>query len=151
MFCSIYCPSQLTRLDSLQLNLGIIAACTPALKPLVRNILSLKSLTPGYGYTNSNGYNNQRSGRNTGLYARQGSRTDREDFELRSQYRGDAREIDVYTATVEGRDVSTSPGLYPTDGKDRDSTTRNDSQETILSGERGKNGIVRTTEVTVTY
>lgn len=138
------------QLGSLQLNLGIIAACTPALKPLVRNILSLKSLTPGYGYTNSNGYNNQRSGRNTGLYARQDSRTDREDFELRSQYRPDAREIDVYTATVEGRDVSGS-GLYPVDGKEGGSTTRNDSQETILSGERGKKGIVRTTEVTVTY
>jgi hypothetical protein len=35
----------------LQLNIGIIAACAPSLRPLVKNILRLKSLTPGYGYS----------------------------------------------------------------------------------------------------
>ncbi|KAJ4087137.1 hypothetical protein NW760_013784 [Fusarium oxysporum] len=37
----------------LQLNVGTIAACVPSLRPLVKNILRLKSLTPVYGYTNS--------------------------------------------------------------------------------------------------
>ncbi|KAL7755370.1 hypothetical protein ACKLNR_015127 [Fusarium oxysporum f. sp. zingiberi] len=37
----------------LQLNVGTIAACAPSLRPLVKNILRLKSLTPVYGYTNS--------------------------------------------------------------------------------------------------
>jgi hypothetical protein len=36
---------------SLQLNIGTIAACAPSLRPLVKNILSLKSLTPAYGYS----------------------------------------------------------------------------------------------------
>jgi hypothetical protein len=38
---------------SLQLNVGTIAACAPSLRPLVKNILRLKSLPPVYGYTNS--------------------------------------------------------------------------------------------------
>ncbi|WXC61775.1 hypothetical protein SNK03_007648 [Fusarium graminearum] len=35
----------------LQLNVGTIAACAPSLRPLVKNILRLKSLTPTYGYS----------------------------------------------------------------------------------------------------
>ncbi|KAL6918487.1 hypothetical protein FSST1_009982 [Fusarium sambucinum] len=35
----------------LQLNVGIIAACAPSLRPLVKNILRLKSLTPAYGFS----------------------------------------------------------------------------------------------------
>ncbi|KAG5786908.1 hypothetical protein H9Q69_014019 [Fusarium xylarioides] len=37
----------------LQLHVGTIAACAPSLRPLVKNILQLKSLTPAYGHTNS--------------------------------------------------------------------------------------------------
>ncbi|KAH7242680.1 hypothetical protein BKA59DRAFT_530465 [Fusarium tricinctum] len=37
----------------LQLNIGTIAACAPSLRPLVKNVLRLKSLPPAYGYTNS--------------------------------------------------------------------------------------------------
>ncbi|KAF0637825.1 hypothetical protein NXS19_004572 [Fusarium pseudograminearum] len=36
----------------LQLNVGTIAACVPSLRPLVKNILRLKTLTPAYGYSN---------------------------------------------------------------------------------------------------
>ncbi|KAL4724536.1 hypothetical protein ACLX1H_007977 [Fusarium chlamydosporum] len=35
----------------LQLNVGTIAACAPSLRPLVKNVLRLKSLTPAYGYS----------------------------------------------------------------------------------------------------
>ncbi|KAH7007783.1 hypothetical protein EDB80DRAFT_719119 [Ilyonectria destructans] len=134
----------------LQLNLGISAACGPSLKPLFKNILKLTSLTPQYGY--NSGSNNQRSGRGTGLYAiggtasrgytKQSSRTDGgEDFELQSQYR----------ATAEGRrDAASSPGPYGSD-KDGDSIEKSGSQETILQGDNRKKGIVRTTEVTITY
>ncbi|CAG9945742.1 unnamed protein product [Clonostachys rosea f. rosea IK726] len=134
----------------LQLNLGIIAACGPSLKPLVRNILQLTSLTPRYGYTGSGGYNNQRSGRATGLYTiggtgskgytKQNSRTDGTEFELRSQYR----------ATASARDAASSPGPYETQ-KGNGSPERTGSQETILHEEGGKKAIVRTTEVTITY
>ncbi|VUC36768.1 unnamed protein product [Clonostachys rosea] len=134
----------------LQLNLGIIAACGPSLKPLVRNILQLTSLTPRYGYTGSGGYNNQRSGRTAGLYTiggtgskgytKQNSRTDGTEFELRSQYR----------ATVTGRDAAGSPGPYESQ-KGNGSPERTGSQETILHEEGGKKAIVRTTEVTITY
>ncbi|RGP66588.1 integral membrane [Fusarium longipes] len=34
----------------LQLNVGTIAACAPSLRPLVKNILRLRSVTPAYGY-----------------------------------------------------------------------------------------------------
>ncbi|KAF7556132.1 hypothetical protein G7Z17_g1673 [Cylindrodendrum hubeiense] len=132
----------------LQLNLGITAACGPSLKPLFKNILKLTSLTPQYGHTNSGGYNNQRSGRGTGLYTiggtgskgytKQNSRTDGgEGFELRSQYRAEAV----------GRDAASSPGPYSS-GKDSDSVEKSSSQETILQGDKG---ITRTTEVTITY
>jgi hypothetical protein len=127
----------------------MIASCAPSLKPLFKNFLGLKSLTPQYGYSNSNGYG--RNGRSTGTrsrgdpnrgYTKQNSKTGAPDaFELK----------DTYSTTINGRDAASSPGPYHSGG-DGDSADRNGSQETILKGAHipGK-GITRVTEVSVTY
>ncbi|KAI6753957.1 hypothetical protein HG530_013133 [Fusarium avenaceum] len=68
----------------LQLNVGTIAACAPSLRPLVKNILRLKSLPPVYGYTNSG----QRQG-SIPISARGGARipsgVSQADFELNNR------------------------------------------------------------------
>ncbi|CAH0023279.1 unnamed protein product [Clonostachys rhizophaga] len=146
----------------LQLNIGIIAACAPSLKPLLKTVLNLKSLTPRYGYTNSQSYHNQRSKRRTAIYTiggsaaqgytKQTSKNDNlDDFELKSNYpsKSSANQGTSYTATVAGRDDSSSTGGGQ-GGKDEEAMTgRSNSQDIILPIEGGK--IVRTTEVSVTY
>ncbi|VUC28413.1 unnamed protein product [Clonostachys rosea] len=144
----------------LQLNLGISAACAPSLKPLVKNILSLTSWTPRYGYTGSGGYNARSGGnRATALYtiggtasrgyAKQNSRVDGDDFELRSARRPDSLGATNYVARAEARDSTKSDGMY---GKDGESAgERNGSEETILHADDRKKAIVKTTEVTITY
>jgi hypothetical protein len=104
---------------------------------LVRNILQLTSLTPRYGYTGSGGYNNQRSGRATGLYTIGGTGS-------KGYTKQNSR------ATASARDAASSPGPYETQ-KGNGSPERTGSQETILHEEGGKKAIVRTTEVTITY
>jgi hypothetical protein len=129
---------------------------------LLKTVLNLKSLTPRYGYTNSQSYHNQRSKRRTAIYTiggsaaqgytKQTSKNDNvDDFELKSNYRStsSANQGTSYTATVAGRDDSSSTGGGQ-GGKDEEAMTgRSNSQDIILPIEGGK--IVRTTEVSVTY
>ncbi|KAL7939924.1 hypothetical protein V8C42DRAFT_349954 [Trichoderma barbatum] len=148
----------------LQLNLGIIAACAPSLKPLVGNILKLKSLTPNHGYQSPGGYHhsNRTGGRQNRTltigtsaakgYTRQDSTTeDKGDFELherRLHGKGD-----MYTATVARRDAAGSNSAPYHTGGDGSSAHRNGSEDSIFAGLGSVNGkgIVRTTEVSVTY
>ncbi|VUC27350.1 unnamed protein product [Clonostachys rosea] len=132
----------------LQLNLGIIAACAPALKPLVRNILNLKSLTPGYGYTNSASRRLRSGKRTTGLsnkakgYIRQTSKTGGpEAFELKSVNDNQT----FYIATAEGRNDS------DLSGPGGNGTRRENSSDSIVHPDANGKNIVRTTEVSVTY
>ncbi|KAL6415426.1 integral membrane protein [Ilyonectria robusta] len=124
----------------LQLNLGMIAACAPSLKPLVSKALKLSS------YYNSTPYGN----RSYGAHPRRltgGGRTPgnvsnfsrNNDFEL-----GDRRlEGDGVAAGETG--VTTT--FYKNDSSD--GGNRSGSEEMILGDGPFKAGIVRTTEVTI--
>ena len=142
--------------------MGIIAACAPSLKPLVGDILKLKSLSSKYGYQNSGGYphSNRTGGRQNrtltiGTNASKGytkhdsSLEVGDDFELPGRLPG---KNNMYTAAAQGRTGAPSPGPYQPTG-DGVSAERNGSEDSILAGLGKPNGkgIVRTTEVSVTY
>ncbi|KAH6874690.1 hypothetical protein B0T10DRAFT_415115 [Thelonectria olida] len=120
----------------LQLNLGMIAACAPSLKPLVSKALKLSS------YYNSTPYGNRsygaRSRRLTGGHtpANVSNFSRNNDFEL-----GDRR--------LEG-ESSGETGVTTTFYKHSDGN-RSGSEEMILGEQPGfkATGIVRTTEVTI--
>ena len=143
--------------------MGIIAACGPSLKPLVGNLLHLSSgehRKPNYGGY----YGRQTGGRGDGAltigsargrgYAKQHSRSGyAEDFEL---HRGGDRDkdfADVYPVTSNSAKTAVNHSHYPSHREDDQVGHRSGSEETILGRHTmgGKKGIIRTTEVTVTY
>ncbi|KAI6778522.1 uncharacterized protein J7T54_005046 [Emericellopsis cladophorae] len=140
----------------LQLNVGIIAACAPSLKPLVKNILRLKSVTPRYGYTNS-GHRSNNSGvytvgggfSGTHGYARQGNRSDHapEGFEMRSAHRGKNGEV-AYTTAVGKKNRHAPPDVYASREGRHSGNESSGSQETILPLQGSKSS-VRATEVKI--
>ncbi|KAI9172302.1 hypothetical protein HJFPF1_01801 [Paramyrothecium foliicola] len=125
----------------LQLNLGIIAACAPTLKPLVGHALKLSSRDKYYGEYYGN--NNSRQSRAIPLRSAGVSRTDRGfddlDFELNNQPYGNATNR-VQTTVAGGTD---SEGVY-----EKTHPERSGSEEMILQGGDLKR-IVRTTEIEV--
>ncbi|KPM34582.1 hypothetical protein AK830_g11994 [Neonectria ditissima] len=122
----------------LQLNLGMIAACAPSLKPLVSKALKLSS------YYNSTPYGNRSYGANSRRLT--GGRTPanvsnfsrNNDFEL-----GDRR----FEGEPSGADTGVTTTFYK--NRSEDGGTRSGSEEMILGDNPFKAGIVRTTEVTV--
>lgn len=121
--------------NSLQLNLAIIAACAPTLKPLVGHALKLTSNDKYYGdYYARNASSGPRSGRN-----RPATNDDDDVFELRQQaHFGRAHET-YRTSIKAGKPVA----MY-----DKYGDERSGSEEMILQGADGK-GIMRTTEISI--
>ncbi|KAM5352647.1 hypothetical protein ACJ41O_005369 [Fusarium nematophilum] len=121
----------------LQLNLGIIAACAPSLKPLVSKALKLSSYYGSNQYGNPS-YGQSRSRRMTGGRTPAGTSnfSQNNDFEL-----GDRR-LEGPSGNEGGVTTTT---FYKAGGSDEN---RSGSEEMILDSPY-KGGIVRTTEVTI--
>lgn len=121
-------------LASLQLNVGIIAACAPSLKPLVNKALRLGDYAT-YAYDYGPNYSNSRSRPRASQLSPLGngrySRAD--DFEL-----ADRRAMAA--ATVDSKVTTTPETFYK---------GSSGSEEYILSQGQAKGRIMRTTEVIV--
>jgi hypothetical protein len=136
----------LTLYPSLQLNIGIIAACAPSLKPLIGNVLKLSSYNM---YNDPNIYEN-RSKRTTKYgqgTLQQGTLAGKDDgsnidIELQDQYltSGEAS----YHASIKGLDKGAPAKVYGAGGNGGEFG----SEETILH-DRNSKGIIRTTEIRV--
>jgi hypothetical protein len=118
----------------LQVNLGIIVACAPTLRPLLGRALKLSSSDRYY----ANSYGQNRSN-NTGARSRKSRVIDNMTFELEEGARFD-NEGSRATQTIvhAGRAVT----IY-------DKEERSGSEELILQSTDHKNGILRTTEIEV--
>lgn len=135
----VFWESSRLTLPSLQLNVGIIAACIPSLKPLVSKALGLSTI-------NSNTYGSQSVG-NAGLVTIGGSGA--------SGLRSKRREH------IELHDMDENQPAYGTRGQTQTTATfyksqesegeRSGSEERILGVQPhgAKNGIIKKTEVTV--
>ncbi|KAK7431940.1 hypothetical protein QQZ08_001559 [Neonectria magnoliae] len=121
----------------LQLNLGMIAACAPSLKPLVSKALKL------YSYYNSTPYGNRSYGANSRRLtagrtpANISNFSRNNDFELDRRLEGEAS----------GAETGVTTTFYKNGSSDGD--TRSGSEEMILGENHFKAGIIRTTEVTI--
>ncbi|KAK6223859.1 hypothetical protein LQW54_000003 [Pestalotiopsis sp. IQ-011] len=134
-------------IGSLQLNVGIIAACAPTLKPVLGKILML----PTYGQ-NSN-YNDisrtaraaRTADRSGGVSRNRASKIDT-DFEMQRPPFPKANES-YRTSIKGGKDLIAARSVYRSAGAD----DRSESEEYILQGttKERKNGIVMTTEITI--
>lgn len=140
---------------SLQLNVGIIAACAPALKPLVGRALKISS---SRHYNSDNLYENRyptgRSGRTsnitTGTARRQGYREQGSqgapDYELEDGPFSPSPEF--YRTTIKGG--NNTPAAVAVYQKKNSFGDRSGSEELILETGHGfgdSKGIMRTTEV----
>lgn len=138
------------RANSLQLNIGIIAACASFLKPLVGRLLKLNS-TAGASYPSYPQYNRSHRTPLSNGYASGSRRTG--DFEL--QYKSNIRALERHdspslsqlqaTQAAAGGHSSPSADYY----KHRPSDT--DSDDILLQQPAGPVGIVRTREYMVKY
>ncbi|KAG8353869.1 hypothetical protein FVEN_g8129 [Fusarium venenatum] len=98
----------------LQLNVGIIAACAPSLRPLVKNILRLKSLAPIYGYSDYG--QRQRSLRLSTIGGTGASSSSRQrDQVTRSEGRNNPKNA-IYVETVFELKNSSQDAILDTDG-----------------------------------
>ncbi|CAI0643224.1 unnamed protein product [Colletotrichum noveboracense] len=138
----------------LQLNLGIIAACAPALKPLVGKALKISS---SRRYNSNNLYENRyptgrtgRTGNGTSNARRQGYREQSSqgapDFELEDGPFSPSTEM--YRTTIKGGNHPAAVAVYQ---NGRSFGGRSGSEETILVSDQKLNdhGIMRTTEVSI--
>lgn len=129
---------------SLQLNLGIIAACAPTLKPLVGHALKLSSRDKYYGeYYGNNQSHQSRQSRGTALRSARMSRPDHtfDDMEFELSNRPYGNKSNRLETTVEGG--ADSDGIF----EKGQQLSRSDSEERILQGD--PKGIVRTTEIEI--
>ncbi|OLN85063.1 hypothetical protein CCHL11_10248 [Colletotrichum chlorophyti] len=121
--------------EFLQLNLGIIAACAPSLKPLVGHALKISSSDRYHGEL----YENRRpTGTNTSM-RRKGYRVHNSHTEYEMQDRPFAGSPDVQHTAVS----KTQSGIY-----DKDGSRGFGSEEMILKDDQG-HGIMRTTEISI--
>lgn len=130
---------------SLQLNVGIIAACAPSLKPLVSRALGLTSKGDSNHYSPS-GYGGSRGtgalrtiGGGNGASALRSK--PRDHFELHDMD-DDKQNVSQYSRGT--NDASATFYKANSDGE------RSGSEERILGARQDFKGIVRTTEVIVT-
>ncbi|WQF80705.1 hypothetical protein CDEST_05719 [Colletotrichum destructivum] len=142
----------------LQLNLGIIAACAPAIKPLVGRALKISS---SRRYKSDNLYENRyptgRTGRTVHITAtakRQGYREQGSqgapDYELEEGPFSNSAEF--YRASIKGGGTANHPAAVAVYGNKNSFGDRSGSEEMILDadGKFGESrGIMRTTEVHV--
>jgi CCR4-NOT transcriptional regulation complex NOT5 subunit len=150
---------------SLQLNIGIIAACASFLKPLVGRFLKINS-SAAY-YASSQQYN--RSGRTplsggigesnayTNSKRRAGLNTRNEDDEFVRHIKNDVRVSDIRLQDLKSSPVETkiqsaqsSAGDYCADAI-YDMPSHTNSEEVILQNPNPSNGIMRTRDVTLKY
>ncbi|KAI1855095.1 hypothetical protein JX265_012283 [Neoarthrinium moseri] len=132
----------------LQLNVGIIAACAPTLKPIVGKALKLSSYGTYGNYNDLSKYGNpaRATGRSGGLSR---SRPADVEAEFEMHRRPFANNDESYRTSIKGGQGAVATGsVYPSTHGDGD---RSGSEEYILQGARnnGKNAIVMTTEITV--
>ncbi|KAL0939171.1 uncharacterized protein CTRU02_205781 [Colletotrichum truncatum] len=124
--------------EFLQLNLGIIAACAPSLKPLVGHALKISSSDRYHGEL----YENRRpTGTNTSM-RRRGYRVQDSQRDYEMHDRPFAGSPDAHHAGVGN---STHSAVYDKGGT---SVSRSDSEEMILRDDKGQ-GIMRTTEISI--
>jgi hypothetical protein len=143
--------------NSLQLNIGIIAACASFLKPLLGRLLKINS-TIGYSYP-SNQYN--RSGRTpagaetigSGYPAkRRRGRSEVDEFELHTKndgHRDKDHQVVTSVQALRSRGV-TSPDHSSTDAVDAPQSDAN-SEEIILQKTEPAHGIMISRDVSVRY
>lgn len=132
---------------SLQLNVGIIAACAPTLKPVLGKVLML----PTYGQ-NSNYNDISRTGRAARTADRSGgvslNRASKIDTDFEMQRPPFPKANESYRTSIKGgKDLIAAHSVYRSAGAD----DRSESEEYILQGttKERKNGIVMTTEITI--
>lgn len=125
----------------LQLNLGIIAACAPTLKPLVGHALKLSSRDKYYGEYYAN--NQSRQSRGDALRSARMSRPDNafENFEFELTNKPYGNKSNQLQTTIAG-------GVDSDSEKGTTNLKRSDSEERILQAGDPK-GIVRTTEIEI--
>ncbi|UQC80338.1 uncharacterized protein CLUP02_05821 [Colletotrichum lupini] len=121
--------------EFLQLNLGIIAACAPSLKPLVGHALKISSSDRYHGELYEN---RRRTGTNTSK-RRQGYRVHDSQVEYEMHGRTFAGSSEVQRSAVDN--LHQSP--YGKDG-----SRGSGSEDMILQDDKGQ-GIMRTTEISI--
>ena len=137
--------------------MGIVAACGPSLKPLLRNVLKLQTYN---AYNDPNIYENRSKRGPGGMpmgsmaagrsgYVKSISRDDEADLDMDKYNERSLGGADVYRATIKGG--HSSPGSATTVYRN-DSADRSGSEEHIVKnyGDK-KTGIVRTTEISVKF
>ena len=134
----------------LQINIGIIAACAPSLKPLVTKALKLSTYRSRYGYGDRYGdrYGNSRAtatigGGGGGLSHNRRSKFNRDNYALEELGSDSGKQSDEVQFSNRGGNNTASATFYRSTG---------DSDEMIWSSgpvHRDMKGIVRTTEVIV--
>lgn len=146
-------------INSLQLNVGIIAACAPTLKPVLGKVLRLPTYGRSYGNYNDISRTGGRAAQNTNRSDRLGQRSRNRaskvvdaEFEMMQPPSSFSKKNDTYRTSIKGgKDlvhVSTSRSVYHQSAGD----DRSESEEYILQGttRERKDGIVMTTEITIT-
>lgn len=150
---------------SLQLNIGIVAACASFLKPLIGRFLKINS-SAGF-YASSQQYN--RSGRtplsggigeskaDANSKRRAGLNTRSEDDDFLRHVKNDVRANGIHMEDLKSSPLETkiqatrsSPNGYSADAI-YDMPSLTNSEEVILQNQEPSNGIVRTRDVTVKY
>jgi hypothetical protein len=145
---------------SLQLNIGIIAACASFLKPLVGRLLKINS-TLGYTYP-SNPYN--RSGRTpmgvetigggggySGAHKRRGDRSHADDeFELHTKTSDEHHQV-VTRVQAAGRSRVRSPDQSSTEAVDALQSDTNSEEIILQKMEPAARGIMISRDVSVRY
>ncbi|KAF3025013.1 hypothetical protein E8E14_014155 [Neopestalotiopsis sp. 37M] len=142
----------------LQLNVGIIAACAPTLKPVLGKVLRLPTYGRSYGNYNDISRTGGRAAQNTNRSDRLGQRSRNRaskvvdaEFEMMQPPSSFSKKNDTYRTSIKGgKDlvhVSTSRSVYHQSAGD----DRSESEEYILQGttRERKDGIVMTTEITI--
>lgn len=131
---------ELTPGDSLQINIGIIAACAPTLRPLVSNVLHL-STNSASRYPSNNVYGPNRSGatRGTGIL---GVRSlNNNDWVQTESFNGDFELEDRLKRQHDGNQPQTNAAAEGSGFG---------SEEMIIPSKDNDGGIMRTTVVTAT-
>ncbi|KAK9788030.1 hypothetical protein SCARD494_10039 [Seiridium cardinale] len=132
----------------LQLNVGIIAACAPTLKPLFGKALKLSSYRK-YGNYNDISRTGGVAARGTGRSEGQSrNRPGDADIDFEMHRRPFASTDESYRTSIKGgKETVVAGSVYPSALGDGE---RSGSEEYILQGtDKNKGGIVRTTEITV--
>ena len=144
-------------LDSLQLNIGIIAACASFLKPLVGHVLKLNSTTAAYpsypqynrSHTTPLGSGNAPGSRRIGIP----DKGLHDDFEM--QYKSNILALERHESPSDSRfhAAQTGAGGHSSPGADyyRHRPSDSNSEDILLYEAEPANGIVRTREYEVRY